>query len=188
MRSWPAGLALVASLSFVAPRAPHLEVRRQFRACGRLPQSRQDHGALAQLAAAASRPAILEATAAGVCAALLMALLAGPLDRLKDRCLRRRLHFDAPRRGHGSLALLLQLLRFPAFEALLAGGTPLALAGFAALTLPLTNLRAGLRDRALRGHPLKASLELGRLRKPIIVMKSDRFPWIRRIFSDFELS
>ena len=158
MRSWPAGLALVASLSFVAPRAPHLEVRRQFRACGRLPQSRQAHGALAQLAAAASRPAILEATAAGVCAALLMALLAGPLDRLKDRCLRRRLHFDAPRRGHGSLALLLQLLRFPAFEALLAGGTPLALAGFAALTAAPHEPKGGATGPGPQGPSLEGEL------------------------------
>lgn len=124
-----------------------------------------------------------------------MAFLSAIVDPIKDRCLGRRLYFG-PRRGQWrcrvEIGFFIQIVKFPIFEPLLVWilSTKLltsslyaraALAGlfFAMITLPFTNFRMGVSNRAMAKSPFKALVPtvardmvyaLGRAALPAIIV------------------
>eukprot|EP00913_Durusdinium_trenchii_P014865 g13941.t1 len=150
--------------------------------CTNLPSSAHGVTAAGRLLTELSARPVLSATSAGVCAAV-------------DRCLGRRLYFG-PRRGQWrcrvEIGFFIQIVKFPIFEPLLVWilSTKLltsslyaraALAGlfFAMITLPFTNFRMGVSNRAMAKSPFKALVPtvardmvyaLGRAALPAIIV------------------
>lgn len=130
----------------------------------------QAHYSLAgQILKEISTRSMRSAAAAGVVAALVMAVLTAVVDPLKDRILRRRVYAGCkpPQiRCFLGVSLCVQMIKFPLFEPLLVWAlatklvpfaSPLAraaLAGvaFAVATLPFTNFRMAASNRSYRSR------------------------------------